>query len=79
MGPAFVPTKFLEVGVQDFTNIFQKKMLQKKTGKAWPIRETNIIPENGPSQKKFHLPTIDTIDFHAQADSFREGNNQKEF
>ncbi len=61
-----------------FHQHFSKKMLQKKTGKAWPIRETNIIPENGPSQKKFHLPTIDTIDFHAQADSFREGNNQKE-
>ena len=35
--------------------------------------ETNIAPENRPSQKEIHLPTSD---FQGRAVSFREGNEQ---
>ena len=34
-------------------------------------QKTNIVPENGSSQKEFHLPTIH---FQGQFVSFREGN-----
>ena len=35
-----------------------------------PETETNIAPENRPSQKEFHLPTID---FQVQFVGFRKG------
>ena len=34
------------------------------------LHETNIAPETSPSQKEFHLPTID---FQNQTVSYREG------
>ena len=35
------------------------------------LPETNIAPENGPSQKEIHIPTIH---FQGRTVSFREGN-----
>ena len=39
--------------------------------KGLPSLKTNTSPENNPSQKEIHLPTIH---FQVQAVSFREGN-----
>ena len=36
------------------------------------LPETNIAPENRPSQKEIHLPTTN---FQGRAVSFREGND----
>ena len=41
------------------------------------LPETNIPPENRPSQQEIHLPTFPTIDFQGRIVSCREGIHLK--
>ena len=49
---------------------------QFKETNLFTLPETNIVPENGPSQKETHLPTIH---FQVRTVSFRDKNSFKSY
>ena len=57
-----------KTSVSPFPSIKKKRLFGVLS--MYTLPETNIPPENRPSQKDIHLPTID---FQVQAVSFREG------